>query len=155
MGVIIFWVLYEIPFILFYQSIVSPSTGLMSCVINNGGFQKYLKMFHLPVLTSSLPVTIITIFGILAYRNIQHIAYRTVPLVRRELDKQLTVMVLVHVLLDVVAVTPTMINNIYSSIVNTPTDPITVAQLSLITNIVTLIYYVHFVVCIDCVMTCQ
>ncbi|CAF1470681.1 unnamed protein product [Rotaria sordida] len=45
-----------------------------------------------------------------SYRNVQQIAYRTVPLVRRELDKQLTVIVLVHVFYDVIVVMPSIID---------------------------------------------
>ena len=36
----------------------------------------------------------------MAYRNIQRISHRTAPLVRRELDKQLTTMVLVQVVIN-------------------------------------------------------
>jgi hypothetical protein len=42
----------------------------------------------------------------MAYRNVQQIAYRTVPLVRRQLDKQLTVMVLVQVVVNILTQLP-------------------------------------------------
>jgi hypothetical protein len=42
----------------------------------------------------------------LAYRNVQQIAYRTVPLVRRQLDKQITVMVLVQAVVNIFTLLP-------------------------------------------------
>jgi hypothetical protein len=105
-------ILHGIPFIMYYNHTSSPITGGSSCAITNIVFQQYYNSFNTPVLTSSLPIIIIFIFGILAYRNVQHIAYRTIPLVRRELDKQLTVMVLVQVFCNVVFLTPSIIENI-------------------------------------------
>ena len=80
-GAVIVWFLVEIPFILYYDHIVSASTGTLSCAITNADFQEYYNLFHRPVLASILPVIIMALFGILAYRNVQNIAYRTVPLV--------------------------------------------------------------------------
>ncbi|CAF4083667.1 unnamed protein product [Rotaria sordida] len=60
-----------------------------------------------------LPLSITVIFGCLAYRNVQKLSYRTIPLVRRKLDQQLTVMVLTQVVFNVFAITPyTIINAI-------------------------------------------
>jgi hypothetical protein len=86
------------------------------------------------------------IFGLLAYRNIQQIAYRTVPLVRRELDKQLTRMVLVEVFFDVIAVTPSTIVSIFIAIYNVPNGSIIATQLSYISNLAITIYAFRFVV---------
>ncbi len=94
-------------------------------------------------------MTIVILFGILAYRNVQQIAYRAVPLVRRELDKQLTVMVLVEVLCDVIFVTPIIIQTIYSVIIGAPSDPYALMQFRLIVNFTTIWYFFRFVVCIN------
>ena len=89
----------------------------------------------------------------MAYRNVQQIAYRTVPLVRRELDKQLTVMVLVQVFCDILAVTPQIISSIFSVIIGTPSDLATWTKLNSIKNLTYLLYFIHFVVCIIYVKT--
>jgi hypothetical protein len=89
---------------------------------------------------------IVILFGILAYRNVQQIAYRAVPLVRRELDKQLTVMVLVEVLCDVIFVTPLIIQNIYNNIIGAPSDPYALMQYRLIMNFTTIWYFFRFMV---------
>jgi hypothetical protein len=145
-GIGITWILHGIPFLIYFNQILSSITGKVSCIVTNVIFQNYYTIFHLTVLTTFLPIIIMIIFGILAYRNVQQLAYRTVPLVRRELDKQLTVMVLVQVFCDIIAIVPSAILNIFNYIVGTPTDPIIAAQLSLCSNLFVIMYYFHFVV---------
>ena len=148
-GAVIIWSLHGIPFILYHNHTESPVTDTMNCVITNIGFSKYYCIFYLPILKSFIPVIIMILFGILAYRNVQNIAYRTVPLVRRELDKQLTVMVLVHNFCDVLAVTPIIIQGILTAIIGTPNNLDITTELTSINNITTTLYYFHFVVCIN------
>ena len=148
-GAVIVWFLVEIPFILYYDHMVSSTTGISSCGITNTGFEKYLNLFHRPILTAGLPVIIMALFGILAYRNVQNIAYRTVPLVRRELDKQFTTMVLVHVFYDIVVLTPFIVVAILVGIVGTSSNSDIAMQLTLIQNMTSVVYYFHFVVGIN------
>ena len=147
-GAVTVWFSVEVPFILYYDHMVSSTTGISSCGITNTGFEKYLNLFHRPILTGILPITIMALFGILAYRNVQNIAYRTVPLVRRELDKQFTTMVLVHVFYDIVVFTPFIVVAILVGIVGTPSNSDIAMKLASIQNITTVVYYFHFVVCI-------
>ena len=116
-GATIFWMLHGIPFVMFYNHILSPITNKIICDITNVIFTKYFTIVQSAVLSTSLPVTIMALFGILAYRNVTQIAYRTVPLIRRELDKQLTVMVLVQVFYNVLTVTPVIIQSDRKSVV--------------------------------------
>ena len=75
----------------------------------------------------TLPVTIMVLFGLLAYFNVRNLAYRTVPLIRRELDKQLTQMVLVQVIYNFFVLIPFVI--VYVLIFILPTnDQIIFAQ---------------------------
>jgi hypothetical protein len=146
-GVVIFWFLFEIPLLLNYNHAVSIS-GVSVCTITNTAFRTYFTFFHVLVL-NSLPAIILTLFGILAYRNVQTIAYRTIPLVRRELDKQLTTMVLVHVFYDVVVITPQIIVYIFNSIVGTSGNLVSVMQQTSIQNFTAILFYFHFAVCIN------
>ena len=75
----------------------------LTCVNTNNFLNNIIVYFNVLLCKVFLPNLITVLFGILAYRNIQQIAYRTVPLVRRELDKQLTKMVLVQVVLNIFA----------------------------------------------------
>ncbi|CAF1031105.1 unnamed protein product [Adineta ricciae] len=143
-GTIIFWISHGIPFILYYNHTLSSVTNTPICMITNTIFYRYFYSFYLPVLTSILPITIMIIFGVLSYRNIQRIDHRTIPLVRRELDKQLTVMVLVQVFYAVLALTPQLIYSYYSLITGTSTDQFTLILIQSIRNIITMFYYTYF-----------
>jgi hypothetical protein len=121
-GTVILWTLHGIPYLVYYDLIPSRVNGQYSCAIKNTIFDKYINIGFNPVVLSGLPMAIMILFGILAYRNVQQIAYRTVPMVRRELDKQLTRMVLVQVFFDIFSVTPQIIFSILSLIVGTQTD---------------------------------
>ena len=103
-GSTIVWILHSIPCFMYYNITVSSITGRITCDVTNPIFLRYNNAFYLPFLTASIPIITMIIFGCLAYRNVQQLAYRTVPLVRRELDKQLTKMVLVQVFCDIFAV---------------------------------------------------
>jgi len=147
-GAVIIWILHGIPFLMYYNLVISSITNKSSCAITNAIFQNY-NNFTSSILGNSLPIIIMLLFGILAYRNVKRIAYRTVPLVRRELDKQLTVMVLVQVFCDIITVIPQIIYSIFSLIIGTPTDLITLTKLNFIYNVVLMLYYFHFVVGIN------
>ena len=148
-GTVIVWILVESPFILYDGHIVSNITGKPSCTFSNVIFQKYFTYFHLPALESIIPVIIMIIFGVLAYQNVRNIAYRTIPLLRRELDKQLTTMVLVQVFCDVLIVTPAVVESIFNFVIGILSNSVTAMQLNLSRNIIVIFYYFHFVVCIN------
>lgn len=116
----IFWFLYGIAFFTSYDLVYYPSVGEWDCTVIRSTFQWYFNTFHVLVLLCGLPLFITVLFGLLAYRNVKQLSYRTVPLARRELDKQLTVMVLVQVVYNVFALLPYFIINI---IVTSPYDP--------------------------------
>jgi hypothetical protein len=109
-GAVVLCLLHGIPFLLYYDLNLLAISGNFICSFTNVIFQTYFNVFHFSVLITSLPVAIIIFFGVLSYRNVQQISYRTIPLVRRELDKQLTKMVLAEGLCEVVFVTPTIIH---------------------------------------------
>ncbi|CAF3748822.1 unnamed protein product [Rotaria sp. Silwood1] len=79
----------------------------------------------------------------MAYRNIKEINYRTVPLVRRELDKQLTTMVLIQVIYTFFSILPSMIIYLILAYGNIQ-DLVLIAQLRLIYAIMTCLYYSYF-----------
>lgn len=81
-----FWLLHGIMMFLFYD--VSPIRKL--CVIVNPTFSVYAVIYVL-FFWCIIPLLIITIFGLLTYRNIQ----KTLILVDRNVDRQLIKMTLI------------------------------------------------------------
>ncbi len=96
-----------------------------------------------------LPISITVLFGLMAYHNIQQLAHYTIPLVRRELDKQLTIMVLIQVLIDFFVLFPYTIVNALTVNTNISNDPLVQAQIQLSYNITIILYYTHLAVSID------
>ena len=128
---VLFWSLHGVPFALFYDHIKPPMTSKITCTITNAGFQYYYSYVYSLVLFYFLPITITIFFGIMAHLNVKTIAHRTVPIVRRELDKQLTKMVLVQVVYNFFTTTPfavVVIIGVSNSFIN---DQVIIARLQL------------------------
>ena len=126
--------------------IFSPKTGKSSCVITNAFFQQYTVYGFLLIFSGTLPLIITILFGLLAYRNIQQLAYRTMPLVRRESDKQMTTMVLVHIVFDLFTLVPYIIVSIIALDTSLINDPLSNAYIQFFRIFSIHLYYLYFVV---------
>jgi len=139
---VILWTLHGIPYaILFVQINSSNST---TCNALNPIFLQYRSYFITLILTGFLPVCVTIVFGILAYYNVRTMAYRTVPLVRRELDKQLTTMVLTQDVVNFFTVLPFAIMSALSLNTALTNDPIIAVKIRFATIISVFFYYVYF-----------
>jgi hypothetical protein len=127
---VIIWSLHGIPYLVFYNHIIASSTNQTTCQVTNDVFNQYLTYGYFLTLTNLLPL-ITVVFGLMAYHNARTLAHRTVPLVRRELDKQLTVMVLVQVLISFCALLPFSITLMFVTINTKQTDPVFLAKMNL------------------------
>ncbi|CAF1307339.1 unnamed protein product [Adineta ricciae] len=117
-------------FIYFNQlSSINPSV----CMATNSIFYQY-HVYGLSIVYGNLFPLIAVIFGFLAYRNARSLLTRTNPIIRRELDKQLTSMVLLEIGIYACTYTPYSIINAISAL-NTNREPVYLAQLSLINAI--------------------
>ena len=103
---VVLWTLHGIPSLIWYELIPPSVNGKLVCRITNPVFQVYINHVYVLLLTGVLPMAITFLFGSLAYRNVRQIPYRTIPLVRRELDKQLTSMVLVQIVHNCLVIVP-------------------------------------------------
>jgi hypothetical protein len=145
---ILIWLLHGIPYALYYNHIILPDTSVVTCAITNIIFQQYFIYWYVLILAGILPVIITVVFGVLAYRNIQQITFQTTPIIRRELDKQLTTMVLVQVIFNFFAIIPYIIMMIFSIEPHNLTKPVLISQQSLGLIITICLYYLYFSVCI-------
>lgn len=109
---ILIWILHSIPAAIFLE--IQPSSG---CNLYNQGIITYTAYVYYLVLTGTLPITISTLFAILAYRNVRRIIRRQIPIRRRKLDQQLTAMIIVRVGFLVVLTTPYVLQRIYTYVV--------------------------------------
>jgi hypothetical protein len=135
-------ILYGIPLVIYSDQVQSSATSKITCTITNAVFVQYRAYIQAIGLVGFVPVIIVVLFGGMAYRNIQQLAYRTVPLVRRELDKQLTIMVLVQIVVNAFGLIPQAIQYTVSIVTNRGSDPI----FQLILSITNILFYVYFAV---------
>jgi hypothetical protein len=141
---IIIWIFHGIPYFIFENQIISPLTNETVCEVTNNIFNEYLTYGYYVTLTNVFPL-ITVIFGLMSYHNARHLNDRIVPLVRRELDKQLTVMVLVQVLISFCSSIPYSINNIFFIIdANHQSDPVFQAKENLAGSIATTFFIFSF-----------
>ncbi|CAF1050668.1 unnamed protein product [Adineta ricciae] len=140
------WIGQNIPAIIYYDHVVSRSTGKVSCTLTNSLYHQFTVYVVTIILGRVLPITITVVFGFLSYRNVQQIAYRTIPMVRRELDKQLTVMVLVQIAFGIFTLTPYMIVYLLLQISLLSQDPIYSASLQFALSLTTVVLYIYFAV---------
>jgi hypothetical protein len=143
---IIIWLLHGIPYWIYFDHIESTITGERTCMSSNNIFQQYHVKVYTAVFIGFLPISLNTLFGLLAYYNVSHSAYRAVPLVRRELDKQLTVIVLMQTLFIFFAATPYVIVAILNSDTNIMSDPVVADRLQFADTLTVCIYYLNFAV---------
>ncbi|CAF0834799.1 unnamed protein product [Adineta steineri] len=140
------WIIQGIPYIIYYDQVISKTTGQVTCIITNNIFQQYAIYGTTLIIGKVIPICITFVFGLLAYHNVQQLGYRTVPLVRRELDKQLTVMILVLIVFAFFTNIPYTIALIVSTIPQFTLDPVLSAQIQFATLVTTYLVYIYFAV---------
>ncbi|UJR14473.1 hypothetical protein I4U23_001470 [Adineta vaga] len=131
------------PCLIFYNLVHSNTTDSIICDTTNMNFILYNSYFNYLILGNILPCSITFSFGLMTYYNIQQISYRTKPFIRRELDKQLSRMVLIQVVYTILSISP---NGILYSILAFANiqDPVRFGQLRLGYSLMTILYYTCF-----------
>ena len=106
--VIIVWCCHGIPYIVFYD--ISPITG--TCMSTNSGFAVYFPSVYILTLNCAIPVSVMSAFGYLAYRNIR----LTRALSDQHADRQLMRMILIEAVLVAISNIQYGISNTYTLI---------------------------------------
>ncbi|CAF1317098.1 unnamed protein product [Adineta ricciae] len=138
------WIIHSIPYLIYLKHILSPITHKMSCSMTDPIFLQYRIYVIVLTLFGVLPLTITILCGLSAYYNTRQIPNYIIPLVRRELDKQLTNMVLWQVFVNVFTIMPYTIINVISLNMKTIDDPLLYAQTQLRSTSTQLLYYVYY-----------
>lgn len=141
---IILWILHGIPLLIFYDHAVSSTTKKLACTMTNSVYEQYRTYFILLMLFSYRPIIISGIFGLMAFYNVRQMVYRIAPLVRRELDKQLTVMVLVQVVISIFTLLPYTTASAIATNKSLMSDPTVQAQIQFAITVTVLFFYVTF-----------
>jgi hypothetical protein len=146
---ILIWLLHGIPYLIYFNLISSSITNQITCTSVNPIYRQYHVYGYLITLSGVVPLIITGIFGLLAHHNIAH---RAIPLVQRQLDKQLTTMVLNQLIYNFIFTSPYTILTITMILLPSNTDPILSASLNFVDVMSILLYYLSFAVSIDFVI---
>lgn len=134
------WSLHSLLFA-FYLTIEPPA----GCVIWSETWTHYSTFFFYPVLFSSLPIVVASLFSVLAYQNVRRIIRRQIPIERRRFDRQITAMVLVRVLAFVILASPFACYRIYAINASFNTvGPLELAISRLVQTLCTSLLYVQY-----------
>ena len=142
----LFWFVHGVPYLFFYDHVHMMNSTRVYCTSKNHIYLQYHTYIFTLILTGFLPIFITVLFGLLSYRNVRRMAYRAVPLIRRELEKQLTTMVLIQVVLNCFTILPFSITNTFAFNTSVHQDKATVARVQLIGSIILCVYYLSFAV---------
>lgn len=142
----ILWLLHGIPFIIYLGEFQSPLSKQILCTTIDPKFTKYRVYFAGIILNGVIPLITSSYFGVLAYRNVRDIAYRTIPIVRRSMDKQLTAMTLTHVFVNCLTTLPYFVNNILFSNIESESDRSMEKQFHVTLSITILVFFVGIAV---------
>lgn len=140
------WAIHGIPFLVYFEVVDSPTTNSTFCNIISSAFLMYFHYSFIITLAGFFPIFVTVFFGFLALHNVQNLMYRTVPLVRRELDRQLTVMVLVEVVFNCVTTLPYIVLYTIMRDSNVTKDPHVYARFQLLAAIFFNMYFLHYAV---------
>jgi hypothetical protein len=147
---IFIWLIYSIPYLIYEKLVRMSPTGQLTCIAIDTLFKRYHSYISLCIFTGLLPIFVNAVFGLLAYLNVQRLSRRTLPLIRRALDRQLTVIVLAQTIYNFIAIVPFLIVKILVADIVIAKDPLVKAKLHF-ANVVTIcLYYLNFAVSIKC-----
>jgi hypothetical protein len=142
----IFWSLHGILYMIYFTRIYHPITGKTVCGVANAIFAKYNAYGYSLILAGFLPISITIFFSLLAFRNVRHSTRQAIPLVRRELEKQLTMMVLVQVSVNSFTLLPSNIVSALQTNSALMSDPNVATRIQYTSVLCLLIDYLNFAV---------
>lgn len=140
------WLLHGIPYLIYYDYVRSPTTGVVSCGSSSDALNQYHMNGVTLVFSGVLPICINCVFGLLAYHNINRLDRRAMPVAQRELDKQLTSIIFIQFIYHTTATVPYLIVVVLSQTSITAGDAVAGAKLDLATVVTICIYYLNYAV---------
>ena len=143
LALITLWMLYSIPNALF-SDVIQRTDGVMVCTFftRNLNFNRFNAYFNLPLVWAIGPITVLIIFGTLTYRNVSLLQANQN---RERVQRHLTSMILMHVILIIIGIIPLAFFYTYLAITFTASKDMNRKILeSLLENLVSLVSYFSY-----------
>ncbi|CAF1469614.1 unnamed protein product [Rotaria magnacalcarata] len=138
---------HSIPFFLFYNVQLLAGTNRTVCRFtdNDGVFSIYAVYINLPVIHGIVPIAIISVFCLIALRNVRSMHKKKVHRMRLHLEQQLTSMVLTKNLSVYITVVPFLIVYVMRYIIsNRTTNAILQGQLFTVYRFFMMVFYLNY-----------
>ncbi|UJR18287.1 hypothetical protein I4U23_005190 [Adineta vaga] len=140
------WISHSVPHFVYYQllpsSLNSTTTSYTCVILSNTFYTNYRIYFVLVVFYGLTPITVLSVMGILTYRNMNMLQ---LDRQRHAVQRQLTLMLLVQIPIIIVSVLPFTIFTEYLTITATTIKSADqIARENIINNIVNPLFYVTF-----------
>lgn len=142
-------ILHGIPFLIYYDAQILPGTNTTTCRLNdnNGAFSKYIIYVGFPIIGGLLPIFIMTIFALIALRNVRKMTRRRTHIIRLRLEQQLTAMVLIKIFSVCFTIVPFFITYIIRYVVASHNDdPLVQKTVLLMTRISPFLLFINYAV---------
>lgn len=146
---VIFSFLHGLPMLILSDVVVLPATNTTLCrIINdNVAFSNYTFYISIPFIDVLLPVTIMSITGLFALRNVRSMDKTKVNPIRLRREQQLTMMVLTKIVSTCVTVIPFITVFMVLYTIAAKSDNIVLQkQVWLVYRICTMLFYANFAV---------
>ncbi|CAF1310944.1 unnamed protein product [Rotaria sordida] len=134
-------ILHGIPILVFFD-LLPPNV----CDIHNAIFSRYYSSVYYPIIQGALPMSIASLFSVLAFRNVRRIVRRQTRVIRRRLDRQLTAMVLSRAACLVIFILPFTMYRIYVLNITVQSDQLILSAINnnLLEVVTVTIFYVNY-----------
>ena len=109
----IIWLVHALPILMFREEAFYDHGRLRCNSLSVPHFRRYVAYFVLPILATTVPVSFLTIFGFLTYRNLSLL---TSIKHRQRVQRPLTSMILFQTAFIVMASTPLAVNYMYAAL---------------------------------------
>ena len=137
---VVFFVLHNITFLIFAD--IQPTMG---CTVYHPWAKRYYSFFYYPILSSSLPMLGTVIMSIWSYYNVRHLVRLQVPVIRRQLDRQMTAMTLGRVILLFVCGFPYLLASVLElNVNNSKENHFQLAIVNMVTSVSYSLLYTNF-----------
>ncbi|CAF0924994.1 unnamed protein product [Adineta steineri] len=121
--------------------------SFLLCNISNHIYLQFSTYFVVPLLSGLIPVFIASFFGFLAFRNVRRIVRRQLTIVRRRLDRQMTAMVAIRIIILFSLTLPYLSYRMYTfNYPNLPNKPMEYARGRLIYVILFFLFNLNFTI---------
>ncbi|CAF0746992.1 unnamed protein product [Adineta steineri] len=121
--------------------------SFLLCNISNPTYLQFSTYFVVPLLSGLIPVFIASFFGFLAFRNVRRIVRRQLTIVRRRLDRQMTAMVAIRIIILFCLTMPYLSYRMYTfNYPNLPSKPMEYARGRLIYVILFFLFNLNYTI---------